>query len=197
MTRWWLVLGLLLVAPAAFADDVVVCDPTHALVPNAVTRVVRRVDSTPFIGLSGYLLWTAPHAGHTAQQVADFNMLRGQMDSLAVVPDTYWKCLDANANGVLDSVTVMSQAEQDAMDAPAVAFAALQASYDAEITGSDLCTATLDELTTRINAERDVIQTSIDATTNIASAKTAMTAMNTRYAAALRKAVKCIRARAR
>lgn len=102
----------------AWAQDLIVCDPTHPLVPNAVTRSERTGDFNAFLGRSGFLVWDAPHTLHTPEQVAAFNQLRSQLDSLQSVPTHYWKCLDTDADGLLDAVTEMTQAEQDAVDAP-------------------------------------------------------------------------------
>ena len=117
-----LVVWLLLTAPV-FAQDLVVCDPTHPLVPNAVTRYERTGDWNALVGRSGFLVWDAPNVSHTPEQIAAFNQLRSQLDSLQGVPKRYWKCVDLTvpADGLLESVAEMAQAQKDAMDAPDLA----------------------------------------------------------------------------
>lgn len=111
----------------AFAQDLVVCDPTHPLVPNAVTRYQHTGDYNAFFGRTGFLVWDAPNILHTPQQVSAFNQLRSQLDSLQGVPQRYWKCVDLTvpADGITESVMEMTQVEKDAVDAPDVAQQAL------------------------------------------------------------------------
>ena len=168
-------LVLLLVVPSAWAEDVVTYTGT------TYEGCVNLGDTT---------VWLTDPNDYATVKPGYLYVPTGCASVLPGVPERYRKI----SGGV---VVEMSQAEKDAIDAPAVAAAALQASYDTEISSNDLCDATLDELVTRINAERDTIQTAIDGTTNIASARTAMTSMNTRYAAAFRKVAKCLKARLR
>ena len=87
---------------------------------------------------------------------------------------------------VLAPVTLLAQidaailADQQATAAEQ----ALQAAYDAEVATNDLCTATLAELDSRIDA-------AIDATPNTVNG------MKTLLRAALKKVARCLRARAR
>jgi len=43
------------------------------------------------------------------------------------VPTRYWKCVDTDADGLLDGVTEMTQADKDAVDAPTPAEVQAQA----------------------------------------------------------------------
>ena len=109
---------LFLTTPA-FANDIIGCDPTHPLVPNAVSRFERAVD---FPETPGFLVWIAPNDSMTSAKQTAMNTLRGQIDSLLAIPHRYWLCTDTTpVDGVLESVTEMSQAQKDAMDAPDVA----------------------------------------------------------------------------
>ena len=128
------VLVWLLLTTVVAAEDGVVCDPTHLLVPNAVTRYAQTVDVVfeASEGRTFTLVWSAPNVSMTPSQVATMNTLRGQLDSLQGVPRRYWKCADLTvpADGILESVTEMSQAEKDAMDAPALAQQALSNEFE-------------------------------------------------------------------
>ena len=186
--RWALLLSLLLWPLPAQADDIVVCDPTDALVPNRVVQYDRSADPVKSGALTNAnaLIWSLP-----ASSVRPWSGLPPALGT------RYWKCVDTNADSVLDDVVSMSSAEQSALDAPSAAEAALQQNYTDEIAANDLCTGTLAEFITRIDAEQTAIQTAIDASSNLAQAKAAMTTMNTKLAAAFKKVAKCIRARAR
>lgn len=200
MTRWlllgWLLLGGLW-TPWAYANDVVACDPTHPLVPNAVTRVQYTVDFPP---TPGFLVYVAPNNSMTAEQITALNTLKAQMDALKPVPHQYWICADTTpVDGILESVTEMTQAQKDAMDAPEVANSALQASYTTEIDGNDLCTATLAEVDARINATVSTLQTQVGAAANtVAGIKNHLsTQLYPTLGTAFKKLARCIRARAR
>lgn len=94
---------------------------------------------------------------------------------------------------VLDRYAADETARQTAVTAEQTA----QASFTTEIAANNLCEASLADIISRIDAEQATIQTQIDATSNIAGARTAMTTMNQRISAALKKVAKCVRARAR
>src|SRR3990167_3029556 len=103
-------LAFILLTSVAWADDLVVCDPTSQPVANAVTRFDRTIDGEPLKVRSGFLVWQAPHNLMTPEQQAQMNTRRSQFDALAQVPTRYWKCLDSNADGLLDAVGEMTQA---------------------------------------------------------------------------------------
>ena len=182
--RLWGIL-LLLIAFPCFADDVVVCDPSHPLVFNAVTRFIKTVDPlTIDPPPTVKLIWTAPNSSMTTDQVTYVNTLRSQIDSLQGVPARYWLCTDTNhVDGTLESVTEMTQAQKDAMDAPEVAEAQRQQTFTTEITTNDLCSSDLSVLDTKID-------TAIDAASNLTQLKTVLKT-------GLKKIVRCTRARAR
>lgn len=75
--------------------------------------------------------------------------------------------------------------------------ATLAADDVTELTTNQLCAATLAQISSRIADQQTAIQTDIDAATTLATARTAMTTMNTRYAAALQQIARCLNARAR
>jgi|SRR3990167_1615183 len=184
----------------AWAADVVVCDPTHPQVPNAVTQYQQSIDPVRegLIGRPGFLIWKSPNNSMTPEQVIYMNQLRGQIDSLSGIPHQYWICIDANpVDGILESVREMTQAEKDALDAPEIAEQTRQQTFTDEIATNDLCDAELSVLAAKADALKAANQADIDAIGSIATAKTALTGMNNRYDAALRKIVKCVRARAR
>ena len=116
-----LLLCWLLLTSVAFADDVAVCDPTSQPVANAVTRFERTIDGESLKERSSFLVWQAPHNLMTEVEQARMNTRRSQFDALVQVPVRYWKCRDTDADGLLDAVGEMTQAEQDAVDAPVVA----------------------------------------------------------------------------
>ena len=189
-----LLLFCLLWATPALANDVIGCDPTHPLVPNAVSRFDPGVD---FVGpgplpttseeaytrifeapLSGFLIWVAPVDSMTSEQTIRMNTLRSQIDSLLPIPRRYWVCTDTNpVDGVLDSVTEMSQAQKDAMDADDVAAQQRSDALQAEILSNDYCLGELSELQTRIDTATTnwvaARQAEVDASpNNVAGVKT-------------------------
>jgi len=205
--RLWGIL-LLLIAFPCFADDVVVCDPSHPLVFNAVTRFIKTVDPlTIDPPPTVKLIWTALNSSMTADQVTYVNTLRSQIDSLQGVPARYWLCTDTNpVDGTLESVTEMTQAQKDAMDAPEVAEQARQANFTSEIVGNDFCTGELAAVKAAVDAQIDswvtARQAEINATTNVATLKAALRdqtipAIGSAMKTGLKKIVGCVRARAR
>src|SRR3990167_9345457 len=139
----------LLWATPAFANDVVGCDPTNSLVPNAVSRFERAVD---FPETPGFLVWIAPNDSMTFAKQTAMNTLRGQIDSLLAIPHRYWLCTDTTpVDGVLESVTEMSPAQKIAMDAPDVAAQQRSDALQSEIISNDYCLGELAELQMRIN----------------------------------------------
>jgi len=141
----------LFLTSAAFADDVAVCDPTSQPVVNAVTRFERTVDGEPLKTRSGFLVWQAPHNLMTPEQQVQMNTRRSQFDALSGVPTRYWKCVDTDADGLLDGITEMTQVEKDVVDAPTIAaqqqaqadttaLATLDAQLDTDLAGWDAMT---------------------------------------------------------
>jgi len=130
-------------------------------------------------------------AGHNEVPTDGQGKQPGQSQLHAICFNTF------DPTGVITDQAMLDRYNTDeaARVAAANAEATRQATLASEITGNDLCTAELDDIVTRINSEQATIQAQIDATTNVASAKTAMTTMNTRIAAALRKVAKCLKAR--
>ena len=200
MTRFALssLLSLLIASPC-FANDVVSCDPSNSLVPNAVTRFQKVVD---FPETPGFLVWIAPNNSMTAEKQAYMNQLRGQIDSLSGIPHRYWICTDTNpVDGILESVTEMTQAQKDAMDAPDLAESQRQQAFTDEIagtTGNDICDASLAEIESRIDAKVASLQAQLDATSTNAQVKAHL--RNDLYPAlglVFKRIGKCIRARAR
>lgn len=100
------------------AGDTITCAPSHPLVPNAVTSYAKSVDLST-VNSASILEWDSPHSAMDATEATRVNSLRQAIDGLAGVSTRYWKCVDTNADTVLDSVVAMSQAEQDALDQPA------------------------------------------------------------------------------
>src|SRR3990167_11044783 len=169
MMRHFLLFMSLLWATPALANDVIGCDPTNLLVPNAVSRFERTVD---FPETPGFLVWIAPNNSMTPEKQTYMNTLRGQIDSLSGIPPRYWLCTDTNpVDGVLESVTEMNQAQKDAMDAPDVAESQRQMVFESEVTTNDLCTASLAEIETRIDTEVAALQAQLDSTTTATEVK--------------------------
>ena len=168
----WLV--SLWLMPLAWADDVVVCDPSDALVPNRVVAYERSTDpaKTGAANNANAMIWSLP-----ASSVRPW-------DGIAPpVASRYWTCVDTNADGMLDDVVSMRPGEIDAVEAPALAAATVQQGYTDEVTGNTLCTATLTEIDSRIDALINPVST-------LAEAKTALKV-------ALKRMARCVRARAR
>jgi hypothetical protein len=188
----------------AWANDVVVCDPTHPLVPNAVSRFEQTVD---FPETPGFLVWIAPNNSMTLEKQMYMNTLRGQIDSLSGIPHRYWLCTDTNpVDGILESVTEMSQVQKDAVDAPQVAEQQRQQAFTDEIATNTFCDGTLADVKAAVDAQIDswvtARQTEINATTNFATLKAAlrdqtMPAIGAVMKTGLKKIVGCVRARAR
>lgn len=174
--------GLILLLPSlAWAGDTITCDP-NALVPHAVTSHAKSVDLST-VNSPTILEWDSPHSAMTEAEVTRVNQLRSAIDGLSGIPQRHWKCVDTDADTVLDSIEEMSQAEKDTLAAPALAEAAKQQAFTDEVTGNNLCTATLAEIDSAVDAL-------IDPVTNLAEAKVALKI-------ALKKVGRCIRARAR
>src|SRR3990167_10351947 len=149
MNKSMFLMMLLLVAPSVSANDIIGCDPTHPLVPNAVSRFERAVD---FPETPGFLVWIAPNNSMTVEKQTAMNTLRGQIDSLSGIPHRYWICTDTNpVDGVLESVAEMSQAQKDVMDADDVVAQQRSDALQSEIQGNDYCLGELSELQTRID----------------------------------------------
>ena len=149
MNKSMFLMMLLLVAPSVSANDIIGCDPTHPLVPNAVSRFERAVD---FPETPGFLVWIAPNNSMTVEKQTYMNTLRGQIDILLAIPHRYWLCTDTNpVDGILESVTEMTQAQKDALDAPDVADQQRANALAAEVLSNDYCLGELTELQTRID----------------------------------------------
>lgn len=185
--------------PLAFADDIIVCDPTHPLVPNAVSRVEVSVDPGNRWGQPGFLIWRAPNTSMTPEQIATMNQLRSQFDALQGVPRQYWICADtAPIDGLLDAVREMTQLEKDTLDAPDVAEEQRQQTFTNEVSSNTLCTAELSDLDGRVDAWVASRQAEIDAATNVAQVKAAMRGqIIPQIGTIAKKLARCVRARAR
>ncbi len=69
-----LLLLSLLWMPSVWAAEVVVCDPSHPNVANAVTRAPKSVGNVKALrGRTGFLIWEAPHNGTPPDQAARNN----------------------------------------------------------------------------------------------------------------------------
>ena len=139
----------LLIAPNVFANDVIGCDPSNAIVPNAVSRFEKAVD---FPETPGFLVWIAPNNSMTSEKQVYMNQLKGQIDSLSGIPHRYWLCTDTTpVDGTLESVAEMTQAQKDAMDAPDVAAKQRSDALQVEVLSNDYCLGELSELESRID----------------------------------------------
>lgn len=204
MTRLLLSILLgLIYQTSAFANEVIGCDPTHPIVPNAVTRFEKSVD---FPETPGFLVWIAPNNSMTAEKQTYMNTLRGQIDSLLSVPHRYWLCTDTNpVDGMLESVTEMSQVQKDAMDAPDVAAQQRSDALTAEVQSNDYCLGELTQLETRIDTALDAWvaarQAEVDAApNNVAGVKTLIRnqlipGIRQALDVGLTKTMKCLKAR--
>ena len=143
---------LLLLTSFAWADDVIVCDPTNPIVANSVTRFEKSTDSTSVPTTNGFLVWTAPNNALTSAQNAYMNALRGQIDSLNGIPLRYWVCFDQDSNGILDGVKEMTQAQKDLVEAPRLAIQARSQQIDNEKATNDACNTEPADLEARIDA---------------------------------------------
>lgn len=175
------ILILLMLSPLAWADDVVVCDPTNPIVANNVTSYQKTVDSSSVPTTNGFLVWTAPNNTLTAAQNAYMNTLRGQLDSLNGTPLRHWKCIDSDINGILDGVTEMTQAEKDLVEAPRLAVQARSQQIDNEKATNDACNAEPADLEARID-------TAYAAATNVSQVKAVTIAI-------VKKLARCVWAR--
>lgn len=92
--------------------------------------------------------------------------------------------------------TAKTQAEKDAADAVVADQQAASQVFVDEATNSDFCnTVTFATLENRLDTLAAALQTDIDATTNIATAKVAMTNMKAALVVGLKKTLKCLIAR--
>ena len=171
-----LVFGFILWIPTASANDVVGCDPTHPLVPNAVTRFERAVN---FPETTGFLVWIAPNNSMTPSKQATMNQLRAQFDSLLAVPFRYWICTDTTpVDGTLDGVREMTPAEKTTLDAPTVAEQQRRQAFETERTTNTVCNAELATIDARIDQL-------IDSATTIPQVKAAIKV-------ALKRVARCV-----
>ena len=166
------------------------CDPTDPLVPGRVLSYQRSADPVKSGATANpnSLIWSLP--------ASSINPWDG------VVPGgspTYWKCSGA-------SVVEMSQAEKDAVDAPALVEAQRQAAFETEIVSNTFCDGALVDVKAAVDAQIDswvtARQAEINATTNFATLKAALRdqtipAIGNAMKTGLKKIVGCVRARAR
>ena len=137
-----LTIFLLLTVPA-FAEDFVTYDPatgTYQGCRNYGDTTIPLTDPNNLTTVRPGFLYANPFCT---------NVLPG-------VPDKYRKV-------VAGVVTEMSQAEKDIVDAPALAEVARQATFDVEISGNDLCDATLADIASRIQTIHDTRLATIQA----------------------------------
>jgi hypothetical protein len=90
----------------------------------------------------------------------------------------------------------MSAGEKTAVNTAIQAKLDEQQDYSDAVTNNDLCSATLDELTTAKTALLNNLQGDIDGISNIATAKTELADMMGRLVNAMEKLMRCIRGRA-
>lgn len=191
-----LLLILMLGSRVAWADEVIVCDPSSVPVPQAVTRWERSIDGDPFKTQPTALVWQAPHVLMTPEEQATMTHWRQQLDALALVPVRYWQCLDGDTDGVVDGVHAMSSTERDAIDAPALFAAARQQGFLETIQETPGCVAEFADIHAQVHAMQTEIHTQIEAANNTASLKTALMHMNLRIMTLVEHLATCVRARA-
>jgi len=158
--RCWLIWGLM--GTAAWADDLVVCDPS-ALVTNQVVKYEQSVDPSALSPNANRLVWTATNETHTEKQKGSFESLRVQLDALTAIQPSHWKCVDADADGSLEGVVEMTHAEKDTVDAPVVARALESASLTAERSSNPVCEHTLKEIDDYVDSQLTPVVTFVDA----------------------------------
>ena len=166
-----------LIVPSVFAEEV-----THCI--GTTYDYCRSIGNTS--------IWLENPNDYSTTKDGFIYMASG-CQSLSAIEEQYRKCADTDADTKVDAVVEMSQAEKDAIDAPELAAEMERQAYATEIGSNSICDATLQQIgdvidarradfQTQINNAKTSIQTTIDATNNVASAKTAMTAMNNTYA---------------
>ena len=183
--------------PSVWADDVVLCAPTDPTVPNRVTSYQRATDPAKDGTLSNpnALIWTSPLS----------NSPRPWDGVAPPGSSTYWKCVDTNADTLLDDVVEMTPAEKTALDAPTVAEAARQQAFTDEVSTNTFCSGELSDIGVQIDTAIDTWvttrQAEINGTTNFATLKTALRdqtipAIGTILKTGIRRVARCVRARA-
>ena len=174
---------MIFVSVNAYASDVVTYDPTDPTVPNRVTSYQRSVDTGVYDPLPNVKIKSdPPHLIKPLTSIPDQS-----------VPIRYWKVVGSDA-------VEMAQTEKDVLDAPILAEQARQQAFTDEIsgtTGNDICNAELSVIASKLDTLKAANQADIDAITNVASAKVALTNMNNRYDLVLRRIARCLRARSR
>lgn len=186
MKRWWL-LGLLLWAPLAHAEDFVCGNDVRPQCADTTgaTRYLRSVDPSTVSDPSCTMLDDNTTPGITADQ-------RALVTSVAA----------GHANGrchlkVVDGLLVeMDAGEKDTVNAAIQAVLDEQQDYEEAVSNNDLCNATLAELDTAKTQLLTNLQGDIDGISNIATAKTELADMMQRLVNALEKLMRCIRGRA-
>lgn len=144
-----LLLGSMLFSISVRADDFVVCDPTDQLVPNRVVRYQRNEDifKTGVIANPNAFIYSDPSLG--GDSAWDGKTPGGE--------PRHWKCAFRTVLGkgiFFNGVVTMSQAEQDALDAPTPE-QLKQQEYQSEIQKGE-CQADLAALETEIAKAADL-----------------------------------------
>lgn len=174
------------IANTLWAATILICDPS-APVTNQVTSYATSV-SEPIPADPNVLRLTSP-----ATHPWDGTVPSGS--------PSYWKCVDADADGTLERVVEMSQAEKALIDAPALAEQATQQAFTDEIsgsTGNDVCSAALSAITTKIDAWVANRQAELDAASNFAQAKAHLrNQLYPELGTVFKRVMRCVRARAR
>mgnify|MGYP001614703402 CR=1 FL=1 len=186
--RPWLF--LLLWPSFVWADDILVCNPAHPLVPQAVVQYERQADSSPYRANPNALIWEAPHEAMTPARLSEVTQLRASLDGLLVggVLSRYWKCQPP-------IVVEMTSTEKTVLDAPAVAEQARQQAFTDEIATSDICDVNLDQINGRVNAWVNARQADLDGTITAAQFKTVMRdQVIPQMGAFMQKISRCLRA---
>jgi tryptophan 2,3-dioxygenase len=172
MHKWVWVLCLL--PSLAWAGDRVCGDSTDTASPTAgLASYVESVDNTDL------------PAGCVAVPKDDIPAQRALKDTPGFDRRKY-----RVVNGLM---TLKSQSVRDAIDAADTAAASVRAAILAEFTTNEACNVTsLQEAIDKIETQRAAIQTDIDAVTNIATAKAALTSANARLTAIDKNIAKCL-----
>ena len=138
-------------------------------------------------------------AAHRIASPVSVRWLNGEMPATTQAAATSVELCATDVSGLrLAALTthlgtiVSEQAVEDAASATADLTKSAAAT---EVSSNQLCTATLAQITSRLDAEEAAIQADINAATNIATAKIALSTLNTRFALALRQIARCVLAR--
>jgi hypothetical protein len=177
-----ILMSSLLISTPCFAGQTATCNPDGSIASIG--------DGSDYANADFIYSSPCPPAGANPDAVC---LTEAEFTEAKSIPTQYLKCRNTDGDPAWEALEEATQAEKDAIDAPELAAEMERQAYATEIGNNSICDATLQQIgdvidarradfQTQIDTAKANLQTSINASTNIATARTAMTAMNNTYA---------------